>query len=279
MGLQNSRAAMRHDRSTREKILDILELSGDWCSGEAMSARLGISRAAVAKHIACLRAGGHAIEAVSRRGYRLLARIDALDAPVISAALKTRRMGKAAWHVLGEVSSTNLEAVRLATEGAEEGTVVLAETQTRGRGTKGHNWISIPRGLHLSVILRPGAANEVERMTELASLSVARAIKKATSLEAAYKVPNDVLVNGRKIAGILVETGFRGAEPDWAVVGIGCNVNGLPTDFPEADRDRFTSVLIEKGAFFSRAALLIAILESLEQNYFLMQAGKFLADP
>lgn len=261
--------------AVRERILDMLEQSGGWCSGEDLSGRLGVTRAAVAKHMAALRSGGHAIAAATRRGYKLLARRDKLDGPFVAEALATRFMGKKGWLVLEETASTNLEALRLASEGAEDGFVVAAERQTRGRGRKGHDWISVPRGLQFSVILRPEPSRwDAELLTSLGAVAVARALRQVAGLPATYKAPNDVLVGGRKIAGVLVETGLRGSEPEWAVVGIGCNVNSLPEDFPEEGRESFTSTLAETGRVLPRPALLAAILESLEGFYLqLREAG------
>ena len=228
----------------------------------------------MAKHVARLRAEGHAIEAVTRRGYRLLAERDALDGPALGAGLRTRVFGKTGWRVLEETTSTSLEGARLASEGAGEGFVIVAERQTRGRGRKGHDWISLPRGLQFSVILRPETAGwDAELFTRLGTLAVAGAIRDGAGLEPECKAPNDVLVNGRKIAGILVETGMRGPDPEWAVIGIGCNINALREDFPEESRGRFTSTLVETGRVLSRASLLSSMLETLERLYDRMRKG------
>lgn len=257
----------------------MLEQAGGWCSGEAVSGRLGISRAAVGKHVAALRAEGHAIEAATRRGYRLLARRDAIDGGAVAARLHTEVLGKGEWHMLEETVSTNLEAARFAVEGAAEGTVVFAERQTLGRGRKRDDWISVPRGLQFSVILRPGSRYwDAGTLTGLGALAVARAVNNAAGIPAAFKPPNDVHVGGRKLAGILVETGYRVDEPEWAILGIGCNVNALSEDFPAEDRDRFTSVLLEAGRTVSRAALLQAVLEELEVLYRRMQRGEAARD-
>jgi len=264
----------------RDLILTTLEESGAWCSGEDLAARLGVSRAAVSKHVNGLRAGGHAIEAATRRGYRLLARRDELNGAFLAASLRTRIFGKNDWHILEETTSTSHDAVRLANQGAAEGCVILAERQTQGRGRKGHAWISLPRGLQFSVLLRPQARTwDAGLLTGLGALAVARAVEKHTGLAPYFKPPNDVHINGRKLAGVLVETGLRGEEPDWAVIGIGCNVNALPEDFPaderlEDGRCRFTSILAESGRGVSRVLLLASILECLEDFYQRMQRGE-----
>ena len=272
--------------TARSQILTLLEERDAWCSGEAIAGQLGISRAAVGKHVACLRADDHAIAAATRRGYRLLARRDLLDGAALAASLPTRIFGKTAWHILEETTSTNHDAVRLANEGCAEGCVIVAERQTQGRGRKGHVWRSLPRGLQFSVLLRPEACSwNAALLTGLAALAVARAVREVTGLTPCVKPPNDVHIGGRKLAGVLVETGLRGDEPDWAVLGIGCNVNALPEDFPpeerlEDGRPRFTSLLEETGRFVSRPALLAVMLEHLEKAYVGMRSGEVRdADP
>ena len=268
----------------RAGILELLGQRDGWCSGEELAAGLGISRAAVAKHIAALRADGQAITAATRKGYRLTARRDELDAGALAAGLRTRFFGKQDWHILAETSSTNLDAARLAGEGAPEGCVVFAERQTRGRGRKGHTWISVPRGLQFSLVLRPeGPFWNAALLTGLGALAVARAVRRQASLEAGFKPPNDVLAHGRKLAGVLVETALRGDEPDWAVIGIGCNVNALAEDFaagmpPRAGGSRLTSILMETGVWLPRPPLLAVMLEELECLYRGMMRGEITAD-
>ena len=262
----------RQDRP--ERILDLLEESGDWRSGEEISGLLGVSRAAVAKHVAVLRGRGHAIASLTRRGYRLLVRNDPLEAAAVQSALHTKTLGRASWHVFAETSSTNNEAARLAMEGAPEGVVVFAERQTKGHGRKGKAWFSAPRGLQFSVILRPDLpARSLDLLHALGVLAVAGALEAACPLPVRGKAPNDVLINGRKTAGVLAVTGFRAEEPDWAVLGIGCNVNALADDFPPELQGRVTSPLAEGAAPLSRAALLAAVLDRLEHWYDILRNG------
>ena len=256
---------MSHPPHTKEIILALLTQAEAWISGETMSQALGITRAAVAKHVMALRHDGHAIEAATRRGYRLVAAWEALDGDAVTARLATRVVGKGGWTLLDTTSSTNLVAARLAGEGVPPGHVVLAETQTQGRGRKGCTWFSMPRGLQCSVVLYPDAASwDAERLTHLGAQAVAAAIRECTPLEAVFKVPNDVLIRGRKVAGVLVETGYRGSDPEWAVIGIGCNVNAVAEDFLQAARAAATSLLLELGAPVSRTDLLTAMLTRLD---------------
>ncbi|MDL2272699.1 biotin--[acetyl-CoA-carboxylase] ligase [Desulfovibrio sp. OttesenSCG-928-I05] len=269
-------AAPPQSAPARTRILEILAGTAGWRSGEDISAALGISRAAVAKHVAALRADGHAIDAATRRGYMLRVLRERLDGDDLAARLGTRRFGKQGWRILEETESTNLDAAALARSGTfTEGYVVFAERQSAGRGRKGNSWLSLPRGVQFSVLLRPDAAHwNAEDMTAVGARAVAAAVRECCGLDAVFKQPNDVFVNGRKLSGVLVETAMRGTEPEWAVLGIGCNVNALPEDFPAESAGRFTSLLGETGVVQDRARLLIAILEKLEQGYDAMQAGE-----
>lgn len=253
----------------------MLEDAGTWISGELISQNLGISRAAVGKHITGLRNDGHAIEAVTRKGYKLRVKCDVLDEKSVTMSLATHVFGKAGWTFLETTTSTNLHAAHLAGQGAREGHVVVAEKQTRGRGRKGYGWISVPRSLQFSVLLYPQASFwDVETFTRLGAQAVADAVKELTKLDAVFKIPNDVLLGGKKIAGILVETGYRGNEPEWAVIGVGCNVNMVPEDLPEAVRGDITSIFMKSGHPISRNMLISAILEKLETAYEEMRKNK-----
>ena len=265
---------MMHEKRPRtssgraEHILLLLEESGDWYSGEKLSRHLGISRAAVAKQIAGLRLQGHVIQSVTGKGHKLLLRNDVLNAADVAGNLRTRRIGRAEWHFHSEVSSTSDEAIKLALSGAREGSVVVAEQQSQGRGRRGHAWFSAPHGLMFSVLLRP-AMPEVEPawLTSIGVLAVAEAIQAITGLRPVVKAPNDVYLGKRKVAGILAETGFRSGEPEWAVLGIGCNVNTLPEEFSPLLRNSATSLFVESGKTISRASLLAAILNEMEFWY------------
>ena len=257
-----------------EHILRLLEENGSWCSGEKLSELLGISRAAVAKQIAGLRLRGHVIQSVSGRGHRLLLKKESLDSAAVGENLRTRHIGRGEWHVHAETTSSSDEAIRLALSGAASGSVVVAERQSRGRGRKGHLWFSAPHGLMFSVLLRPAMpATDLVWLTPLGVLAVAEAVEEQTGLRPTVKAPNDVLIGRRKVAGVLLETGMRGGEPDWAVLGIGCNVNTLPEEFPPALQQDITSLFAESGEAASRAGLLAAILNRLEFWYERLESG------
>lgn len=250
-----------------DAILHLLEQADGWCSGEAISESLGISRAAVSKHITTLRVSGHAIESLTRRGYRLLAKYVPLDMSFLQSHLETKVLGQQGWSVFKTIPSSNQEAARQAMDGAPTGKIVVAEDQSQGRGSKGHDWFSSPRGLHFSIILRPeGQGFDTHALTQAAMLAVAESIKTLTGLQATLKQPNDIILGTRKIAGILVETGFRGLELDWAILGIGYNINALESDFPIDLADRCTSLLVETGRSFDRSQCLVILLNALEET-------------
>ncbi len=257
-----------------ERILLLLEENGNWSSGERLSELLGISRAAVSKQIAGLRLRGHVIQSVSGRGHRLLLKSEHLDVATITEVLQTERVGKGEWRIYQKTTSTNDEAIRLALAGAASGSVVVAEQQSQGRGRKGHAWFSAPHGLMFSVLLRPALpAADLVWLTAVGVFAVAEAIEESTGLKPVLKVPNDVLLGRRKVAGVLLETGMRGGELDWAVLGIGCNVNTLPEDFPPPLRDVITSIFAESAKTFSRSNLLAAILNRLDFWYGQLESG------
>jgi BirA family biotin operon repressor/biotin-[acetyl-CoA-carboxylase] ligase len=255
-------------------IIPILKEAQDFTSGQELSRRLGVTRAAVWKHIEELRAEGYEIEALPRRGYRLVAAPDRLSADEVKYHLDTKVFGIDVEH-FESVESTMTQAFRSAMDGAPEGAIVIAERQTRGRGRLGRVWAS-PRGkgLYFSIILRPGGAIPgVARLTLLAAVAVSASVEKITGVRPLIKWPNDLLVNDRKICGILTEMSAEIDRVRFVVVGIGLNVNTpmfqLP---PEA-----TSLKITLGKAVSRVALLQEILRAFESRYFTMRKDGYAA--
>jgi len=233
-------------------------------SGEAISDKLGLTRAAVWKHVESLRAHGYRIDALPARGYRLAEVPDRLTPLELRPLLNTHDLGQEL-HWYEELGSTSDRAKELAEEGAEHGEVVIAEAQTAGRGRRGRAWVSPPRkNLYFSVVLRPELPPaRAPELTLVASVALCEALRLA-GVEAGIKWPNDLLASGRKIAGVLTELA---AEPDrvhWVVLGAGVNVNARREDFPEELRDEATSVLIERGQPAPRALLAAACFTALE---------------
>ena len=175
-------------------------LTGEIVSGQALSEAMGVTRAAVWKQMEQLRAQGFVIESVGRQGYRLTACPDTLMAPVIRRGLETAWAGKAIIY-LRSVDSTNRYARELAARGAAEGTLVVADEQTAGRGRRGRGWISpAGEGVFMSLILRPQAhPSQVAGLSLQAALATARAIARVTGLDARIKCPNDIVCGGKKV--------------------------------------------------------------------------------
>ena len=241
---------------------------GGIVSGEEASAALRVTRTAVWKHINSLREVGYLIESVPSRGYRLVDAPDLLIPGEITAGLKSERIGRNILY-LRETGSTNEEAFRLAEEGAEEGTVVVAESQRRGKGRLGRHWVSPPGvNLYCSVILRPAILPvRAAQMTFLSSVAVARAITATTSLRPFIKWPNDLMINGRKVAGLLNEMSAETEKVNFIILGIGVNINMRHEQFPDDLRHPATSLFLETGRPVKRTDFTRTLLETLDHLY------------
>ena len=253
------------EMSSQERILARLA-GGGWVSGEDLAGSLGVSRMAVAKQIDKLRREGHLIRSRTHKGYMLEVPMERLSREAVVPLLRTAVLGRTEWRELESTPSTNSCAIAWALEGGPAGAVVTAHEQTNGKGRRGHSWFSSPRGMHLSVILPPrGGAGQDARVTMAALQALQRAVAATAGVEAAIKKPNDLFLNGKKICGILVESGQRGGETDWLVLGIGCNVNVVPDEFPEEIRSKTTSLYAECGAAIAKNRLAAETLNHLEE--------------
>ena len=256
----------------QDQILDFLRKNDGYLSGEELSRQLKISRAAVWKNIEELRKEGYDIAAVPHLGYRLTSVPDKLFPQEIQYHLKTKQLGKNI--VYFETIPTTMDhAFQLGVQGAEEGTVVCAETQTKGRGRLGRSWNSPKgKGIYMSVILRPAfSPSEVAQFTLLAAVAVREAIAKVSGVQAQIKWPNDLLVNQKKLAGILTEMSAEADRVRFIVIGIGVNVNTLLSHLPE----EATSLKELTGKSISRLDLVREILISLEKWYEHLKAKGF----
>lgn len=258
-----------------DQVLDLLLREGGILSGEVLAQKLRVSRAAVWKRIQSLREAGFDIEAQSHQGYRLRSCPDKLWPARIRWSLSAEIMGKEIVY-LPIIDSTNLLAKKLAAEGAPEGTLILAEDQTRGRGRMGRSWVS-PEGKSLlfSLILRPDLPpNEVFHFTILSAWATARTIASLLPLTPQIKWPNDILVNGRKAGGILIEFAAEQDRVSFVVIGIGLNVNFDPDDYAELTGTA-TSLAKELDQEVDRMALLVALLQELDAGYRLLKEQQF----
>ncbi|MBI3881726.1 MAG: biotin--[acetyl-CoA-carboxylase] ligase [Verrucomicrobia bacterium] len=261
-------------------ILTALRASPDeGVSGADLAQRLDISRAAVWARIEELRTLGYDIEASPHRGYRLLDSPDLLHADDLLARLgRTEVIGRDI-RVFHETTSTNDVAEKLARDGVKEGVVVFAETQTKGRGRMGRKWISpAGKGLWFSVLLRPALRpTAVTQLTIMAATAVARGLRSATGLSVEIKWPNDLLVGGRKLVGVLTELNAEVDKVKYVILGIGVDVNLDASALPADLRRIATSVKIETGRSWNRADVAAAILRELDADYRRVCRGRFAA--
>ena len=256
-------------KTDKSDILTLLRNSRDYVSGQQLCDQFGVSRTAVWKAINQLKEEGYRIEAVSHKGYRLLESPDVLSRSEVLSRLKTKWAGQQLFY-LEETGSTNIDAKRYAEEGEPHGTTVIAEKQNAGRGRRGKYWESPPgSAIYMTIMLKPDfAPDKASMLTLVMALSVAEAITEATGLQAGIKWPNDVVVNKKKVCGILTELNVETDYIRHVVIGVGINVNhGAPEEFPEEIRETATSLRIEAGTPFSRAELLERVLERFEKNY------------
>lgn len=253
----------------REALLHMLaENEGEFVSGQQISENLNCSRTAIWKHISELRKSGYSIEAVQKRGYRLLTSPDLVTAEEVSLYTGEGTFGKKVTYK-ASVKSTQEIAYSLAREGAVEGSIVIADEQTGGRGRLGRAWQSPSgTGIWMSLILRPEIPlQKAPQLTLLIAVAASRAIEKVTGLEAAIKWPNDLLIKGKKVAGILTELQAEADSIHSVIVGIGMNVNQEKKHFSEEISEIATSLAIESGKTYKRAELAGAILQEVENLY------------
>jgi BirA family biotin operon repressor/biotin-[acetyl-CoA-carboxylase] ligase len=253
----------------KEQLLKIFaDHPGEFVSGEKISQQLGCTRTAIWKHIDELRKNGYEVESAPRRGYRLVSKGDGIHSHEIKVELKTSRLGSEITY-FDAIESTQIIAHQLAQSGHKEGHVVIANEQTAGKGRLGRKWHSRSgTSVSMSLILRPELPpQKTPQLTLLTAVAVVRAIKTSTGVDSQIKWPNDVLVNGKKLVGILTE---MQADPDFVhsvIIGIGLNVNQRLEDFDPDIRQLATSLAIEKNESLERAPIISAILNEFETLY------------
>lgn len=248
------------------RILELLRQSEGYLSGEDIGKRLDVSRAAVWKGIKKLREEGYDIEAVTHRGYRLIHPEAMYNQAEIINDMQTKIMGQNVYFYQS-IDTTNNRARELAYEGATEGTLVVAEQQTAGRGRRGRAWESAAdSGIWMSLVLRPEIMpTQASVLTLLCGLAVAEALEEKTELSMQIKWPNDILINGKKVAGILTEMDCEMTQVHFVIPGIGINVNTKA--FPPELTEIATSLYLESGKSFSRSRLVQAIMQKIEWHY------------
>ena len=252
-----------------EEILQLLrDHSSEFLSGEEISHRLKVSRTAVWKRVQGLRTLGYEIEASTRSGYRLIRSPDLLTPSEIKPILKTKWIGKRIHH-FQTLDSTNSKAYELALNGAEEGEVVIAESQEKGKGRLGRQWFSPPfLNIYVSLILRPKIPpHRASLVTLMAAVATADAIRNFSGLLPLIKWPNDILLRGRKVAGLLNEIHSEVDRIHFVILGIGINLNMDEKMFSKEIRNVATSLKIETGQVVSRKDFLQSLFLELERWY------------
>lgn len=263
--------------SEKETLLDLLLASPqEFVSGEEISRRLSVSRTAVWKQINKLREAGYEFEAVPNKGYRIVNKPERIDTLTLLKTLKTNIAGKKL-KVLETTVSTQEEAKALAEAGAPEGTLVVAEEQTGGKGRLGRKWFSPKgKGIWMSLVLRPKQPlHYMPQLTLLTGVAVCRAVRRTTGVMAGLKWPNDLLVDGRKICGILLESAAEDEYVRYCIAGIGISANLDPDDYPDELKSVATSLKIEAGHPVDRVQLIAAAMEEFETLYRLYQQEGF----
>jgi BirA family biotin operon repressor/biotin-[acetyl-CoA-carboxylase] ligase len=250
----------------REKILEVLLKTSEYISGEELSRLLGVSRTAIWKNIKKLKEEGYTIKSVTNKGYKLLDSPDKLYKEEISVLLKDMKNFNQVF-TYDTIDSTNNEAKRSAINNNISSGIFISEEQTEGKGRRGRNWISpLYSGIWMSLLIRPNIhPKSASMLTLMTGLAVTKAINNYTNLKAKIKWPNDIVVNGKKICGILTEMSSEMEYVNYVVVGIGINVN---TDFfPEDITNIATSLKIEGKKKYSRKELLVNIIKEFEILY------------
>ena len=242
--------------------------SSDYISGEAASKALGVSRAAVNSAVMSLRNDGYGIDSSTNRGYLLTDRPDRLDNGCIGAFLSGERMNDVT--VLPVVDSTNTYCKDLARNGAPQGTVVISDCQTGGKGRRGRSFLSPSGvGLYLSYLMRPESGiDKISEITCWTAVAVCEAIRDCYGLDSQIKWVNDVLMNRKKICGILTEASFEAESGtiNSLIIGIGININEKRSDFPDELEPIATSISIENGGkTFMRSELAAALIKRLDE--------------
>lgn len=250
----------------KAEILKILMENDKYVSGQELCRQLGVSRTAVWKVINQLKEENYEIEAVPNRGYHIVASPDIITSAEIESRINTKNIGKRVLFY-EKVDSTNNVAKKLAEKEKCHGTLVVAETQDSGKGRRGRNWVSSEKeGIWMTLILNPEISPmNASMLTLVAALAVNKGIKNVTGIDSYIKWPNDIVVNGKKICGILTE---MSSDPDYVnhvVIGIGINVKMC--QFPDELKDKATSLKLEGAQELSRAKIIAGIIEEFEIYY------------
>lgn len=251
----------------KEAIINILKNSSHtFISGQYISDKLGVTRTAIWKYINQLKKEGYNIESASKKGYKLISAPDLLTFEEVSSTLNTNFIGKQILH-FDSITSTNDKAKKIASK-ENDGTVIISEEQTGGRGRLGRPWTSPKyKGVWMSIILKPEIDTmDVPKITQIAAASVVTTLLDM-NIKAYIKWPNDIIINDKKVCGILTEMSGEINKVNYVVVGIGLNVNSSIEDFDKELLSKATSLKIEENREFKRNILVANILNNFEKLY------------
>lgn len=250
----------------KAKILKMLRESGGYVSGQELCERLGVSRTAVWKVINQLKQDGYQVEAVRNKGYHIVDTPDVLTKEELESLMYTEWAGREVFY-FAETDSTNIRAKSLAEQGVSHGTLVVADMQYAGKGRRGRGWVSATgTSIYMSVILRPVFSPvKAPMLTLVMAYSVSQAIRELEDLDVMIKWPNDLVLNGKKICGILTEMSAEIDYVNHVVIGVGVNTN--EERFPDEIKQTATSLQMEKGSRIKRAGLIACIMKKFEENY------------
>lgn len=250
----------------KSEILRMLRETGEYISGQEICNKFGVSRTAVWKAINQLKETGYEIEAVQNKGYRLLSAPDVMDKTELLSIHATEWAGCEIYY-FDRIDSTNTKAKELAEEGHPSGTFVVADQQTAGKGRRGRSWESpAGTGIFMTLMLKPEInPNNASMLTLVAAMATTRAIRRVTGVPAMIKWPNDIVMNGKKVCGILTEMSAQFDYINHIVIGIGINVHNEA--FPEEIAQTASSLLLESGQRIHRASLIETFLEEFEVLY------------
>ena len=251
----------------KEEILRLLRSADGYISGQELCNRFGVSRTAVWKAINQLKEAGYEIEAQQNKGYKLMAAPDLMTEAEIKSLMHTDWVAKEVLY-FDTIDSTNIKAQELAENGYPSGTLVVADKQESGKGRRGRSWVSPSgTGIFMTLMIKPDInPNNASMLTLVAALAVAKAITSVTGEEALIKWPNDIVINGKKVCGILTEMNAQFDYINHIVVGIGINVHN--ESFPEEISQMASSLMIEAGGKrFHRAQIIAETMSYFEQYY------------
>ena len=250
----------------KNKILKVLKNSDDFISGEKLSEEFNMTRSGIWKYMNMLKEDGYDIESIPRKGYRIISSPDILTYEEIEKSLNTDFIGRNIYYY-DSIDSTNKRAKDIALEEGE-GTVIIAEQQVDGKGRLGRSWISPKgKGIWMSIILKPEVDPiKVAKITLIGAAAVYKGLNNM-NIDSTIKWPNDILIDGKKICGILTEMSCELNMINYVVMGIGINVNLDESNIPEDLRDKATSIKISQKKFINRKELLANILNEFEELY------------